>query len=341
MRSPIPAWLSTGVMQQPQDNRAGKLTMEQFNTLPEIKYMPNVDDSGGDCNGDDIDAVDENNSSRAANEEEEEVVDASKNQNKQAVVKKIDTEGDESSSASSRDDDEFPTTLAQNTTDVTDTESMETAEIVRSSPDTSMDGSLEATEDDLELGEAARTGAVKLKDKENVAAKASAPEGSATATATAAAAASDADNNGANNNADENNAQNECSPAESCSPASSSCALKKFKPTTSSMCSICIDDFEEGESLILLPRCQHAFHKDCIMPWLTERQGCCPMCKCNVLEEDDDDEEEAEEDEQDASDDDSDSTDETNANERHNNVALVEPEVVVAPPVPPEQSGTR
>jgi len=57
--------------------------------------------------------------------------------------------------------------------------------------------------------------------------------------------------------------------------------------TTCTMCSICIDDFEAGEKLKLLPRCQHAFHRDCIHPWLTERQGCCPLCKTNVLEADD------------------------------------------------------
>ena len=55
--------------------------------------------------------------------------------------------------------------------------------------------------------------------------------------------------------------------------------------TSCTMCSICIDDFERGERLTLLPRCQHAFHRDCIMPWLTERQGCCPLCKTNVLED--------------------------------------------------------
>jgi hypothetical protein len=53
--------------------------------------------------------------------------------------------------------------------------------------------------------------------------------------------------------------------------------------TTCTMCSICIDEFEAGERLTLLPRCQHAFHKDCIRPWLMERQGCCPLCKSNVL----------------------------------------------------------
>jgi hypothetical protein len=53
--------------------------------------------------------------------------------------------------------------------------------------------------------------------------------------------------------------------------------------TTCTICSICIDEFEAGERLILLPRCQHAFHGDCIKPWLMERQGCCPLCKSTVL----------------------------------------------------------
>jgi hypothetical protein len=56
--------------------------------------------------------------------------------------------------------------------------------------------------------------------------------------------------------------------------------------TTCTACSICIDDFEMGETIRLLPRCRHAFHTDCIMPWLTERQGCCPLCKTLVREED-------------------------------------------------------
>jgi hypothetical protein len=51
-------------------------------------------------------------------------------------------------------------------------------------------------------------------------------------------------------------------------------------------CSICIDDFEPGDILIILPRCQHAFHKDCIKPWVLERQGRCPLCKTGVLQDD-------------------------------------------------------
>lgn len=51
---------------------------------------------------------------------------------------------------------------------------------------------------------------------------------------------------------------------------------------SSTTCSICIDEFVPGERLRLL-RCDHAFHTECILPWLTERQGCCPMCKVPVL----------------------------------------------------------
>lgn len=55
--------------------------------------------------------------------------------------------------------------------------------------------------------------------------------------------------------------------------------------TRCTACSICIEDFEEGERIRILPRCMHAFHTDCLMPWLTERQGCCPLCKTRVLED--------------------------------------------------------
>lgn len=50
-------------------------------------------------------------------------------------------------------------------------------------------------------------------------------------------------------------------------------------------CSICIDDFEAGEKLTKLPRCSHLFHRECLKPWLMERQGCCPLCKTAVIEE--------------------------------------------------------
>jgi hypothetical protein len=67
---------------------------------------------------------------------------------------------------------------------------------------------------------------------------------------------------------------------------STSTPVGPFTSTKCNTCSICIDEFEDGERLRLLPRCGHAFHTECILPWLSERQGCCPLCKMSVLETD-------------------------------------------------------
>ncbi|GLD93512.1 hypothetical protein PINS_up002104 [Pythium insidiosum] len=47
-------------------------------------------------------------------------------------------------------------------------------------------------------------------------------------------------------------------------------------------CSICLDDFDVGVALKVLP-CQHCFHVDCIDPWLETRSGCCPLCKQDAI----------------------------------------------------------
>jgi hypothetical protein len=72
-------------------------------------------------------------------------------------------------------------------------------------------------------------------------------------------------------------------PPTSESAISETAPEKIFTTTMSTSCSICIDDFCEGETIRLLPRCGHAFHTDCILPWLTERKGCCPCCNTPVL----------------------------------------------------------
>lgn len=50
-----------------------------------------------------------------------------------------------------------------------------------------------------------------------------------------------------------------------------------------SCCSICLEDFSAGQTLRELQPCKHLFHTGCILPWLTERQPFCPLCKTQVI----------------------------------------------------------
>ncbi|KAL2328026.1 hypothetical protein Fmac_021453 [Flemingia macrophylla] len=47
-------------------------------------------------------------------------------------------------------------------------------------------------------------------------------------------------------------------------------------------CAICLEDFESNEKVMLTP-CNHMFHEDCIVPWLTSK-GQCPVCRFVVCE---------------------------------------------------------
>ncbi|KAJ1271254.1 hypothetical protein BS78_06G115100 [Paspalum vaginatum] len=46
-------------------------------------------------------------------------------------------------------------------------------------------------------------------------------------------------------------------------------------------CAVCLTAFEDDDDLRLLPRCSHAFHPDCIDPWLQSR-ATCPLCRANL-----------------------------------------------------------
>ncbi|XP_018455895.2 NEP1-interacting protein 1 isoform X2 [Raphanus sativus] len=43
-------------------------------------------------------------------------------------------------------------------------------------------------------------------------------------------------------------------------------------------CSVCLQDFQLGETVRSLPQCHHMFHLPCIDNWLL-RHGSCPMCR--------------------------------------------------------------
>merc|ERR1719192_3221656 len=53
--------------------------------------------------------------------------------------------------------------------------------------------------------------------------------------------------------------------------------INKEQMEKSSSCSVCWEDFTEGEEVRLL-ECGHCFHSGCIVPWL-ELHGTCPVCR--------------------------------------------------------------
>lgn len=46
-------------------------------------------------------------------------------------------------------------------------------------------------------------------------------------------------------------------------------------------CAVCLNEFEENETLRLLPKCDHVFHPECIDAWL-ESHVTCPVCRSNL-----------------------------------------------------------
>ncbi|KAK8947309.1 RING-H2 finger protein ATL5 [Platanthera zijinensis] len=46
-------------------------------------------------------------------------------------------------------------------------------------------------------------------------------------------------------------------------------------------CSVCLNEFEEGEKIRRLPRCAHSFHIDCIDMWFSSHSSC-PLCRAAV-----------------------------------------------------------
>ncbi|KAL4556469.1 hypothetical protein LXL04_039123 [Taraxacum kok-saghyz] len=47
-------------------------------------------------------------------------------------------------------------------------------------------------------------------------------------------------------------------------------------------CAVCLNEFQDHETLRLLPKCSHVFHQDCIDTWLVSHVTC-PVCRANLV----------------------------------------------------------
>ncbi|KAL6655411.1 hypothetical protein ACP70R_006237 [Stipagrostis hirtigluma subsp. patula] len=47
-------------------------------------------------------------------------------------------------------------------------------------------------------------------------------------------------------------------------------------------CAVCLSEFDDDETLRLLPKCSHVFHSDCIDTWLASHVTC-PVCRANLV----------------------------------------------------------
>ncbi|XP_049398569.1 RING-H2 finger protein ATL54-like [Solanum stenotomum] len=47
-------------------------------------------------------------------------------------------------------------------------------------------------------------------------------------------------------------------------------------------CSVCLNEFQDDDSLKLLPKCNHAFHIDCIDMWIRSHVNC-PLCRAPII----------------------------------------------------------
>ncbi|KAL9661747.1 hypothetical protein QQ045_026575 [Rhodiola kirilowii] len=47
-------------------------------------------------------------------------------------------------------------------------------------------------------------------------------------------------------------------------------------------CAVCLNEFQDGELLRIMPKCNHTFHKFCVDVWLGSHVSC-PMCRACIV----------------------------------------------------------
>lgn len=53
-------------------------------------------------------------------------------------------------------------------------------------------------------------------------------------------------------------------------------------------CAICYTEYADGNDIKLIPKCNHAFHQECIESWILKarnRKVLCPVCRIDIQEE--------------------------------------------------------
>jgi len=61
-----------------------------------------------------------------------------------------------------------------------------------------------------------------------------------------------------------------------------SCKREEEDCIEETLCPICIDTYDDGNTIIHSKNCSHFFHKDCIFQWL-EKNDDCPCCRKNMI----------------------------------------------------------
>ena len=60
------------------------------------------------------------------------------------------------------------------------------------------------------------------------------------------------------------------------------CDIENAKSCREDLCCICYLHFRESSYVLTLPECNHVFHYNCIMSWMTKNPSC-PVCRKDLL----------------------------------------------------------